>query len=317
MKKTCVAMLLAGGQGSRLKALTSKVAKPAVPFGGKFRIIDFPLSNCVNSGIDTVGVLTQYQPLELNSYIGNGQPWDLDRSDGGVHILPPYVKEGDKGTWYKGTANAIYQNIGFIENYDPENVLILSGDHIYKMDYNKMLAAHMESGADITILYNVPGEGELFSDADRTYLKLDENNRVVDIEVSPHLHSYPNVSMDVYLMDKALLTYLVEISAAHYRTDFVRDVLINQLSELKVYAYKYEGYVSRIESIYSYYRLNMDLLNDAGGAAMGLVNGLCYCVLISWFLRFVGLIIGPDTLSSTLLARFFISIDLLTAGVGI
>ena len=151
MKKEVVAMLLAGGQGSRLYALTSQVAKPAVPFGGKYRIIDFPLSNCVNSGIDTVGVLTQYRPLELNSYIGSGQPWDLDRSDGGVHILPPYMREGDQGTWYKGTANAIYQNIGFLDLYDPDYVVILSGDHIYKMDYSKMVARHKEADAACTI----------------------------------------------------------------------------------------------------------------------------------------------------------------------
>ena len=151
MKKEVVAMLLAGGQGSRLYVLTGKVAKPAIPFGGKYRIIDFPLSNCVNSGIDTVGVLTQYQPLELNSYIGSGQPWDLDGSDGGVHILPPYVSQGDQGTWYKGTANAIYQNIGFIDLYEPEYVVILSGDHIYKMDYAKMVNRHKESGAACTI----------------------------------------------------------------------------------------------------------------------------------------------------------------------
>ena len=144
MKKEVVAMLLAGGQGSRLYALTSHVAKPAVPFGGKYRIIDFPLSNCVNSGIDTVGVLTQYRPLELNSYIGSGQPWDLDRSDGGVHILPPYMREGDQGTWYKGTANAIYQNIGFLDLYDPDYVVILSGDHIYKMDYADMVGPAQE-----------------------------------------------------------------------------------------------------------------------------------------------------------------------------
>ena len=143
-------MLLAGGQGSRLGVLTHKMAKPAVPYGGKYRIIDFPLSNCVNSGIDTVGVLTQYQPLELNDYIGSGQPWDLDRSDGGVHILPPY--QHSKGAdWYKGTANAIYQNLSFIEKYDPEYVLVLSGDHIYKMDYAKMLDYHKEKGADCTI----------------------------------------------------------------------------------------------------------------------------------------------------------------------
>ena len=150
LKTDCVAMLLAVGQGSRLGVLTSKIAKPAVPYGGKYRIIDFPLSNCVNSGIETVGVLTQYQPLALNDYIGSGQPWDLDRMNGGVHILPPYQKIS--GTdWYKGTANAIYQNLPFIERYDPEYVLILSGDHIYKMDYSEMIDLHREKGADCTI----------------------------------------------------------------------------------------------------------------------------------------------------------------------
>ncbi|MEG0229947.1 MAG: sugar phosphate nucleotidyltransferase, partial [Oscillospiraceae bacterium] len=157
-KKEMISMLLAGGQGSRLYVLTQEVAKPAVPFGGKYRIIDFPLSNCVNSGIDTVGVLTQYRPLELNSYIGNGQPWDLDRINGGVYILPPYVT-GSQGTWYKGTANAIYQNINFINQYDPEYVLILSGDHIYKMDYSKMLDFHKKNDADATIaVLDVPVE---------------------------------------------------------------------------------------------------------------------------------------------------------------
>ena len=156
MKKECIAMLLAGGQGSRLYVLTENMAKPAVPFGGKFRIIDFPLSNCANAGIDTVGVLTQYRPLELNRYIGSGQPWDLDRADGGVHILPPYQSAGG-ASWYKGTANAIFQNIGFVDMYDPEYVLILSGDHIYKMDYSKMLAYHKEKGAACTIaVYEVP-----------------------------------------------------------------------------------------------------------------------------------------------------------------
>ena len=157
-QKEMITMLLAGGQGTRLYVLTKEVAKPAVPFGGKYRIIDFPLSNCVNSGIDTVGVLTQYRPLELNSYIGNGQPWDLDRMNGGVYILPPYVKDKE-GQWYKGTANAIYQNINFIERYDPEYVLVLSGDHIYKMDYSKMLAFHKEKNADATIaVLDVPVE---------------------------------------------------------------------------------------------------------------------------------------------------------------
>ena len=158
MKKECIAMLLAGGQGSRLYVLTGEMAKPAVPFGGKYRIIDFPLSNCSNSGIDTVGVLTQYRPLELNSYIGSGQPWDLDGSTGGVHILPPYM--GSKGgTWYKGTANAIYQNIGFIDLYDPDYVVILSGDHIYKMDYSDMVARHKAAGAACTIsVMRCPGK---------------------------------------------------------------------------------------------------------------------------------------------------------------
>ena len=151
MKKSCIAMLLAGGQGSRLYALTQNAAKPNVPFGGKYRIIDFPLSNCANSGIDTVGVLTQYRPLRLNSYIGSGQPWDLDVADGGVYILPPYQSAGEKGSWFSGTANAIYQNIGFIESYDPEDVLILSGDHIYKMDYADMLREHRAHRAACTI----------------------------------------------------------------------------------------------------------------------------------------------------------------------
>ena len=151
MSKTCIAMLLAGGQGSRLYALTQDVAKPGVPFGGKYRIIDFPLSNCTNSGIDTVGVLTQYRPQQLNSYIGSGQPWDLDVDDGGVYILPPYQTAGEKGSWFTGTANAIYQNISFIENFDPENVLILSGDHIYKMDYAEMLREHLNHNAALTI----------------------------------------------------------------------------------------------------------------------------------------------------------------------
>ena len=151
MKKSCIAMLLAGGQGSRLYALTQSVAKPSVPFGGKYRIIDFPLSNCANSGIDTVGVLTQYKPLQLNSYIGIGQSWDLDVSDGGVYILPPYLGAGEKGSWFTGTANAIYQNLAFIENYDPDTVLILSGDHIYKMDYADMLHEHLAHHAALTI----------------------------------------------------------------------------------------------------------------------------------------------------------------------
>ena len=178
VKKECVAMLLAGGQGSRLYALTKNVAKPAVPFGGKYRIIDFPLSNCVNSGIDTVGVLTQYQPLELNDYIGNGQPWDLDRVHGGVHILPPYETQKGK-SWYAGTANAIYQNISFIERYHPEYVIILSGDHIYKMDYSQMIQFHKDNEADCTIaVLEVPmDEAPRFG-----IMSADENNRIFDFD---------------------------------------------------------------------------------------------------------------------------------------
>ena len=181
MKKECIAMLLAGGQGSRLYVLTGDMAKPAVPFGGKYRIIDFPLSNCTNSGIDTVGVLTQYRPLELNSYIGSGVPWDLDGSTGGVHILPPYM--GSKGgTWYKGTANAIYQNIGFINLYDPEYVVILSGDHIYKMDYSKMVERHKAVGAACTIsVMEVP-----WSEASRFgIMSVDENDLITEFAAKP------------------------------------------------------------------------------------------------------------------------------------
>ena len=208
MKKEVVAMLLAGGQGSRLYVLTGKVAKPAIPFGGKYRIIDFPLSNCVNSGIDTVGVLTQYQPLELNSYIGSGQPWDLDGSDGGVHILPPYVSQGDQGTWYKGTANAIYQNIGFIDLYEPEYVVILSGDHIYKMDYAKMVNRHKESGAACTIsVMEVPwDEAPRFG-----IMNVDEEDGIVEFEEKPSQPKSNLASMGIYCFSwKELRHYLIE-----------------------------------------------------------------------------------------------------------
>ena len=189
MKKECIAMLLAGGQGSRLYVLTGEMAKPAVPFGGKYRIIDFPLSNCTNSGIDTVGVLTQYRPLELNSYIGSGQPWDLDGSTGGVHILPPYM--GSKGgTWYKGTANAIYQNIGFIDLYDPDYVVILSGDHIYKMDYSKMVERHKEANAACTIsVMEVPwAEASRFG-----IMSVDENDLITEFAEKPKAVSYTHL----------------------------------------------------------------------------------------------------------------------------
>ena len=201
MKKECVAMLLAGGQGSRLYVLTGDMAKPAVPFGGKFRIIDFPLSNCTNSGIDTVGVLTQYRPMELNSYIGSGQPWDLDSSSGGVHILPPYM--GSKGgTWYKGTANAIYQNIGFIQLYDPDYVLILSGDHIYKMDYAAMVAYHEKHKASCTIaVRSVPlAEASRFG-----ILNTNPDNTIYEFEEKPAKPKSTNASMGIYCFNWQVL----------------------------------------------------------------------------------------------------------------
>ena len=207
MKKEVVAMLLAGGQGSRLYALTSHVAKPAVPFGGKYRFIDFPLTNCVNSGIDTVGVLTQYRPLELNSYVGNGQPWDLDRSDGGVHILPPYQVEGDHGSWCKGTANAIYQNIGFMDMYDPEYVVILSGDHIYKMDYNAMVEYHVANDAACTIavLEVTMEEAKRFG-----IMNVDENDQIYEFEEKPPQPKSNLASMGIYIFTyKKLREYLI------------------------------------------------------------------------------------------------------------
>ena len=206
-------MLLAGGQGSRLHALTSHVAKPAVPFGGKYRIIDFPLSNCINSGIDTVGVLTQYRPLELNAYIGNGEPWDLDRSYGGVHILPPYMREGEKGTWYKGTANAIYQNINFLETYDPEYVLILSGDHVYKMDYTQLLRRHKEADAACTIaVLEVPME-----EASRFgIMNVDENDDIYEFEEKPKHPKSNLASMGIYIFTWSKLRELQRLRQEHH-----------------------------------------------------------------------------------------------------
>lgn len=207
MKKECVAMLLAGGQGSRLYVLTGSMAKPAVPFGGKFRIIDFPLSNCTNSGIDTVGVLTQYRPLELNTYIGSGQPWELDRVNGGVHILPPYQSAGG-AVWYKGTANAIYQNIGFVDLYDPEYVLVLSGDHIYKMDYSLMLRRHKTTGADCTIsVMEVPWE-----EASRFgIMAVDGEDNITEFAEKPKEPKSNLASMGIYIFTwKKLRQYLID-----------------------------------------------------------------------------------------------------------
>ena len=268
MKKECVAMLLAGGQGSRLKALTSHVAKPAVPFGGKYRIIDFPLSNCVNSGIDTVGVLTQYQPLELNAYLGNGQPWDLDRSDGGLHILPPYVKEGDAGTWYKGTANAIYQNMGFIELYDPDYVVILSGDHVYKMDYSDMLKRHKETGAACTIAVL---EVSLDEASRFGLMNVDENDIIYEFEEKPKKPKSTLASMGIYIFTWAKLReYLIADEAdPKSSNDFGKNVIPAMLGAGEIMAaYRFSGYWRDVGTIESLWDANMDLISDEGGVQL-------------------------------------------------
>ena len=258
-KKECVGMLLAGGQGSRLYALTKKTAKPAVPCGGKYRIIDFPLSNCINSGIDTVGVLTQYQPLVLNEYIGNGQPWDLDRIYGGVNILPPY--QGQKSAdWYKGTANAIYQNLEFINRYDPDHVLILSGDHIYKMDYAKMLEYHKAVGAACTIaVIDVPIEeasrfGIMSTNPDGSIYKFSEKPKNPDST---------KASMGIYIFDsKKLDAYLTaDNDDPTSSNDFGKNIIPNMLAAgEKMFAYSFEGYWKDVGTISSLWEANMDLL---------------------------------------------------------
>ena len=260
-KKKCVAMLLAGGQGSRLYALTNNIAKPAVSFGGKYRIIDFPLSNCVNSGIDTVGVLTQYQPLVLNDYIGNGQPWDLDRAFGGVHILSPYQGK-NSSDWYKGTANAIYQNIHFIKQFDPDFVLILSGDHIYKMNYSLMLNHHVANGADCTIAaINVPiKEASRFG-----ILNTDENGVIYEFEEKPKEPKSTLASMGIYIFTaEKLYKYLEEDSKKEKSSnDFGKDILPTMLaSGEKMMAYEFEGYWKDVGTIDSLFEANMDLLGD-------------------------------------------------------
>ncbi|MBE5756893.1 MAG: glucose-1-phosphate adenylyltransferase [Clostridiales bacterium] len=260
-KKQCVAMLLAGGQGSRLYALTNNIAKPAVSFGGKYRIIDFPLSNCVNSGIDTVGVLTQYQPLILNDYIGNGQPWDLDRSFGGVHILSPYQAK-TSSDWYKGTANAIYQNIHFIKQFNPDYVLILSGDHIYKMDYSKMLRHHIHKKADCTI---AAIEVDL-KDASRFgILNVKEDGEIYEFEEKPAKPKSTLASMGIYIFSaEKLYKYLEEDSQnPNSSNDFGKDVLPKMLeSGEKMYSYTFSGYWRDVGTIQSLYDANMDLLGD-------------------------------------------------------
>ena len=265
MKKEVVAMLLAGGQGSRLYVLTGKVAKPAIPFGGKYRIIDFPLSNCVNSGIDTVGVLTQYQPLELNSYIGSGQPWDLDQSDGGVHILPPYVAKGDEGTWYKGTANAIYQNIGFIDLYEPDYVVILSGDHIYKMDYAEMVNRHKKAGAACTIsVMEVPwAEAPRFG-----IMNVDGEDNIAEFEEKPKQPKSNLASMGIYCFSWAdLRQYLIDDEAdPASQNDFGKNIIPKMLADgKKMVAYRFEGYWKDVGTLDSLWDANMDMLARNGG----------------------------------------------------
>ena len=259
-KTECLAMLLAGGQGSRLGILTKNVAKPAVPYGGKYRIIDFPLSNCINSGIDTVGVLTQYQPLELNDYIGNGQAWDLDRANGGVHILSPYQQI--KGTdWYRGTANAIYQNINFIDRYNPEYVAVLSGDHIYKMDYAEMLDFHKEKGAACTIaMLEVPWE-----EASRFGLMfVDDDGKITAFEEKPKNPKSNKASMGVYMFTwSKLREYLIADEAKEGSSnDFGKDVIpaMHQAGEVMV-AFPFDGYWKDVGTIDSLWEANLDLLN--------------------------------------------------------
>ena len=253
-------MLLAGGQGSRLYSLTKNLAKPAVPFGGKYRIIDFPLSNCVNSGIDTVGVLTQYQPLVLNEYIGSGQPWDLDRQEGGVFVLPPYQKSSGSD-WYTGTANAIYQNLPFIERYDPNYVLILSGDHIYKMDYEKMLKFHKEKEADCTIaVLQVPME-----EASRFgIMNAREDGRIYEFEEKP-AHPKSNLaSMGIYIFTwKKLKEYLErDAKTPGSANDFGKNIIPGMLAENeRMYAYAFDGYWKDVGTIDSLWEANMDLLD--------------------------------------------------------
>lgn len=263
-KKECVAMLLAGGQGSRLYVLTTKVAKPAVPFGGKYKIIDFPLSNCVNSGIDTVGVLTQYEPHALNSYIGSGQTWDLDRMRGGVYTLPPYQRS--KGSeWYKGTANAIYQNINFIDEYDPEYVLVLSGDHIYKMNYNKMLQHHKQNEADATIaVLDVPlDEAPRFG-----IMNCNPDGSIYEFEEKPKHPKSTLASMGIYIFTwKKLRQYLIDDEAKEGSSnDFGKDIIPAMLNNgEKLISYRFEGYWKDVGTIESLWEANMDLLSPKSG----------------------------------------------------
>lgn len=262
--KECVAMLLAGGQGTRLGVLTKDVAKPAVPFGGKYRIIDFTLSNTINSGIDTIGVLTQYQPFELNQYIGNGQPWDLDRLNGGAFVLPPYQK-AKSGEWYKGTANAIYQNINFIDRYNPEYVLVLSGDHIYKMDYSEMLEAHKDNDADCTIaVIDVPIE-----EASRFgIMNTKPNGEIYEFEEKPKNPKSTKASMGIYIFSWVKLRkYLIDDEAnPDSQNDFGKNIIPAMLGAgEKMMAYEFKGYWKDVGTISSLWEANMDILDVNSG----------------------------------------------------
>ena len=266
-RKECVAMLLAGGQGSRLYALTQATAKPAVTFGGKYRIIDFPLSNCINSGIDTVGVLTQYQPLELNEYIGNGLPWDLDRTYGGVKILPPYQGQ-KKADWYKGTANAIYQNLNFIQQFDPEYVIILSGDHIYRMDYNAMLRYHKKKNADCTIaVLEVPlKEASRFG-----ILTTHEDGEIYKFTEKPKEPDSTKASMGIYIFNKKkLFDYLIADEADETSSnDFGKNIIPNMLKNgERMFAYPFEGYWKDVGTLDSLWEANMDLIGSTPAFSM-------------------------------------------------
>ena len=259
-KKRCIAMLLAGGQGSRLKVLTEKTAKPAVPFGGKYRIIDFPLSNCVNSGIDTVGILTQYQPLELNEYIGNGQPWGLNKTHSCAQVLPPYERHDKKSGWYKGTANAIYQNIDFIERFDPEYVVILSGDHIYKMDYAAMVAYHEAHNASCTIaVRNVPLE-----EASRFgILNTNPDNSIYEFEEKPKVPKSTNASMGIYVFNWSVLreALISDEENPDSSNDFGKNIIPGLLNAgHKMMAYPFDGYWKDVGTIDSLWEANMELL---------------------------------------------------------
>ena len=260
-KKECIAMLLAGGQGSRLYDLTKQTAKPAVTFGGKYKIIDFPLSNCINSGIDTVGVLTQYQPLALNEYIGNGEPWDLDRTRGGLSVLPPY--QGNKSSdWYNGTANAIYQNIHFIKQYDTEYVLILSGDHIYRMDYAKMLEQHKKTGAVCTVAtITVPIE-----EASRFGIcNTNPDNSIYEFEEKPKAPKNNQASMGIYIFNAKVLFEYLEADEADENSsnDFGKNIIPNLLNNgEKLFAYKFSGYWKDVGTISSLWEANMDLIGE-------------------------------------------------------